>query len=155
MGYGHWLSNDPRGSGSTKIREEKFEDLGPIHFGRKRIQPSRDELRDFFREAEPLLKFERIWFDPAKRQALVDSFAGVVRDLGYTVYACAHLRNHSHAVVRRHRDDHGTIWDCFSYASREALRHFEDVDPTTPSGRIVRIACSSTLPTRHRIASIM
>src|SRR5437764_1158521 len=121
-GYGHWLSNDIRGSGSTEIRQEKFEELGPIHFGRKREQPAREELREFYRKANPLLKHEPIWFDSAKRQALVDAFGQVVDALGYTVYACAHLKNHSHSVVRRHRDNHLTIWDEFAHAGREAIR---------------------------------
>jgi hypothetical protein len=88
-GYGHWFPNDIRGSGSTEIRDLKFEELGPIHFGRKEEQPSRDELRDFFSRGEPLLNFERLWFDDAKRQAIVDAFTEVVRTFGYTVYACA------------------------------------------------------------------
>ena len=67
--YGMWLSNDVRGSGSTEIRDDKFKELGPIHFGRKKDQPSREELKDFYKLANPLLNFEPIWFDPAKRQA--------------------------------------------------------------------------------------
>jgi hypothetical protein len=130
--YGHWLSNDIRGSGSREIREEKFEELGPIHFGRKPMQPAREELRRFYRRANPLLKFRPIWFDPAKRQAIVAAFGEVVRDFGYTIYASAVLQNHAHQVVRRHRDDHLTIWDAFAYASREAIRKFSDVDPEHP-----------------------
>ena len=48
------------------------------------------------------------------------------------VYACAVLQNHAHAVVRRHRDDAVTIWNCFAQASREAIRAFPDVDPEHP-----------------------
>jgi len=47
----------------VEVTQEKLRELGPIHHGRKRIQPSRQELSQFFRKAEPLLKFERIWFD--------------------------------------------------------------------------------------------
>src|SRR4051812_47628804 len=63
MGYGHWLPNDPRGSGSEEIRQEKLDDLGSIHHGRKKPQPSRDELKAFYKEAEPLLEFPRLWYD--------------------------------------------------------------------------------------------
>ena len=48
-GYGTWLPNDPRGSGSDEVRKLELDDLGPIHFGRKAEQPSRDELRAFHR----------------------------------------------------------------------------------------------------------
>jgi hypothetical protein len=61
-GYGHWLPNDIRGSGSAEIKQEKLEQLGPIHYGRKRSQPSREQIRKFFREAEPLLEFDRIGY---------------------------------------------------------------------------------------------
>ena len=60
MGYGHWFPNDVRGSGSSEIRKPDLRDLGPIHFGRKEDQPTRDDLREFFREGEPLLNHEVI-----------------------------------------------------------------------------------------------
>lgn len=55
--YGHWLPNDPRGSGSSSFIDEKLAPLGEIHQGRKpeSEQPSRRELRTFQRHAEPLL----------------------------------------------------------------------------------------------------
>jgi hypothetical protein len=114
------------------LRDEKFEDLGSIHHGRKKIQPSRGELRDFSRRAESLLNFELIWFDSAKRQTVVDALCALMASLGYTVYACAILRNHMHAVIRRHRDNHLTMWDEFAQASREAIRSFSDVDADHP-----------------------
>src|SRR5690349_21729720 len=54
-GCGHWLSNDPRGSGSEETRKEELKDLGEVHVGRKKVQPPRTELRQFYRKAEPLL----------------------------------------------------------------------------------------------------
>ena len=36
-GYGHWVPDDIRGSGSTEIRSPKLEKLGLIHFGRKKL----------------------------------------------------------------------------------------------------------------------
>jgi hypothetical protein len=54
-GYGHWLSNDPCGSGSEEIRKDELKLLGDIHLGRKRIQPSKQELREFYRRANKLL----------------------------------------------------------------------------------------------------
>src|SRR2546423_6905915 len=131
-GYGHWFSNDPRGSGSSETREEKFEPLGPIHFGRKRIQPSRDELKKFWREAEALLKFEPLWFDDRVRKLIADSFAQLITLAGYTVWACAILKNHAHLMVRRHRDDPETIWGRFAEVSRDAIRAARIVVPEHP-----------------------
>src|SRR5882757_9319102 len=104
--YGHWLPNDLRGSGSSELHDEKFASLGPIHHGRKpaREQPTRKELREFHRQAEPLLNFTRFWIDDAKRQAIRNAIAGIVAERKYTVWACAIMSNHVHMVIRRHRD---------------------------------------------------
>src|SRR6476620_10424316 len=77
-GYGHWLPNDPRGSNSEEIRKDELAHPGPIRFGRQRIQPSRRELKAFYREANERLEFDPIWFDPAKQQALADAFQLVI-----------------------------------------------------------------------------
>lgn len=131
-GYGHWLPNDPRGSGSQELREEKFADLGPIHFGRKPVQPLREELKEFWNEARPRLDFPILWFDDAKRQAIGDAFAEVVAKQRYTVWGCAVLSNHAHLCIRRHRDDALTMWRAFAQASRERLRRSAGVDPGHP-----------------------
>ena len=49
--YGWWLPNDPRGSSSHEIRVERLEDLGDLHYGRKRIQPPSREIREFYERA--------------------------------------------------------------------------------------------------------
>lgn len=132
-GYGHWLSNDLRGSGSTETRREELEQLGPIHHGRKQVQPSREEIREFYRKAEPLLQHKTLWFDAAKRQAVADGFAQVVADLGYTVWACAVCRNHAHIVVRRHRAKLEEIWDRFATGAARTLKErFPYIAPDHP-----------------------
>jgi REP element-mobilizing transposase RayT len=131
-GYGHWLPNDPRGSGSREISQEKLADLGPVHFGRKKLQPPRETLREFTKEAAQRLEFAPLWFDDAKRQALGDSIAQVVRRKGYTVWACAVLKNHVHLCVRRHRDDAKTMWEAFANETCVGLRLFADVSDAHP-----------------------
>jgi len=132
--YAHWLPNDLRGSGSTELYDDKFAGLGPIHHGRKprHLQPSRGELKAFHRQAEPLLKFPRFWIDDAKRQAIGGAFAKVVAEKGYTVWACAILKNHAHMVIRRHRDDALAMWNVFADASRLALRDFAEIGAEHP-----------------------
>jgi REP element-mobilizing transposase RayT len=131
-GYGHWLGNDPRGSGSTELRNPKLEELGPIHFGRKRIQPRRDELREFYRKAEPLLKHETLWFDEQKRRAIAEAVSRVIAERKYTVWACAVMRDHLHLLVRSHRNRSEVIWDVFATATCRAICSFSDVDPNHP-----------------------
>jgi REP element-mobilizing transposase RayT len=132
--YGHWLANDLRGSGSVDLHEEKFAPLGPVHHGRKpeEMQPSRGELREFYRQADPLLKFSKLWLDAAKRQALGDALGKVVAEESYTVWACAVLSNHAHMVIRRHRDDAVTMWHRFADASRLRLREEGSLAPEDP-----------------------
>jgi REP element-mobilizing transposase RayT len=132
--YGHWAPNDPRGSGSVEFYNDKFEPLGPIHFGRKHDsqQPSRDELREFHRQFKALLKFSVFWLDEAKRQALADAFGAVVRRNRYTCYACAVCSNHAHVVVRIHRHDALTMWNLLVDESRLRLRTLSDVGADHP-----------------------
>jgi REP element-mobilizing transposase RayT len=131
-GYGHWLPNDPRGSGSSEMRQGKFADLGPIHFGRKAVQPNRDVLRTFQRTAQPRLAHSILWFDEAMRDTLGDAVGSVVREQGYTCWACGILKNHLHLCIRKHRADAKTMLEKLDVATREALRGLPDVPADHP-----------------------
>ena len=102
-GYGHWLPNDPRGGMSDRIYAPDLEKLGAIHFGRKKVQPSRDELREFYTQAQKQLFYPTLWWDDPQRAALAAAFGSVVQALELTCYACAVLSNHAHLLIRRHR----------------------------------------------------
>jgi REP element-mobilizing transposase RayT len=132
--YGHWLANDLRGSGSQELYDDKFAPLGPIYHGRKpkHLQPNRAELRKFHRQAEPLLNFPRFWIEDAKRQAIAKTFARVIAERHYTVWACAILSNHAHMVIRRHHDDALAMWRAFADATRLILREYSDVGSQHP-----------------------
>jgi REP element-mobilizing transposase RayT len=156
--YGHWLPNDLRGSGSKQLYNDKFAALGPIYHGRKpkHLQPTREELRAFHRRAEPLLNFPRFWIDDAKRQAICSAFARVIRERGYTVWACAILNNHAHMVIRRHRDDALAIWHVFAESSQLVIRECTDVDAEHPvwSMRPYKVFLSTPDEVRGRIAYV-
>ena len=102
--YGAWLPNDPRGSGSTEIRSSFLQDLGEIHFGRKKIQPSSAVLRKFYREAKPSLKHEVISFTDDDIASVAESFADTIKTRRYTSYGCAIMPDHVHILIRKHRD---------------------------------------------------
>ena len=155
-GYGHWLPNDPRGSGSRDVGSQKLSELGPVHHGRKRVQPPREELRRFYQKATPRLNYEPIWFDDAKRQAIGKSFSRVVTEQRYTVWACAILRNHAHLCVRLHRDDGVAIWNAFTEDSASALRQFSDIDDDHPiwSERPYKVFLSTTNDVRRIVGYI-
>lgn len=155
-GYGHWLPNDPRGSWSRTVRKESLSDLGPVHFGRKSVQPPRGELREFYHDATPRLDFEQVWFDDAKRRAIGQAFEQVVAEQRYTVWACAILQNHAHLCVRRHRDDAQTIWKAFADSSQQTLRDMEDIDDNHPiwSNRPYKVFLSTSDDVRRVVAYI-
>jgi REP element-mobilizing transposase RayT len=131
-GYGHWLPNDPRGSGSEVVREDKFVPLGAVHHGRKPVQPLRETLKTLYHSASPLLEHAPIWIDDAKRQSIGDAFGEVARRKRYTVWACAVLKNHAHLCIRRHRDDALLMWRHFAQESSHVLRLFADIDAGHP-----------------------
>ena len=120
-GYAHWLSNDPRGSGSTETRKDELKDLGDIHHGRKRIQPSREELKQFHRDAKDRLDHEIIWFRLQHIRAIGNAIGTAALKHGYTLWACAVCSNHAHVVVRAHRDRSELIWNNLATSAANAL----------------------------------
>lgn len=121
-GYAHWLSNDPRGSGSIETRKDELRDLGDVHQGRKHIQPHRDELRQFHRNAKGRLDHEIVWFQEQHRTVIGNAVGSAAQNRGYTLWACAVCSNHAHVVVRSHRDRSELIWDNLSISATDALR---------------------------------
>lgn len=103
--YGTWLPNDPRGSTSCKVVDPELAQLAPAHFGRKKKQPRPAEVREFYAEAEPVLKFPVIRWEPQQLIAVGTQFEIALRQLNYTCYACAVMTDHVHLIIRRHRDD--------------------------------------------------
>ena len=102
--YGCWLPNDPRGSCSNELRADHLASLGEIHEGRKRVQPSSNVLRDFYRQADELLAHTRQLFNDDDVSELATCFAQILRNRTYTCYACAIMPDHVHMLIRRHRD---------------------------------------------------
>jgi REP element-mobilizing transposase RayT len=102
--YGAWLPNDPRGSMSTEIRSPILEDLGAIHHGRKKTQPAGSVIRRFYQNAKPKLKYDLLTFSEVEIQTVAEAFADVIKNRGYTCYACAIMPDHIHLLTRKHRD---------------------------------------------------
>ena len=97
--YGWWLPNDPRGSGSTVIRNDLLKALGELHHGRKRAQPCNAAIRAFYEKAESLLKHPRLTFDASAVDCIARAFASVIEEMKYTCYACAIMPDHVHLVL--------------------------------------------------------
>lgn len=131
-GYGYWLPNDPRGSMSSGVFTPEIAELGERHFGRRGVQPSREQLRAFYREAEKRLAHRVLWFGDAARQAVGDAIGKVVTREGLTCYACAVLRNHAHMLIRRHRLKAQEVSVLLKEVSTEALRSRKLAPPDHP-----------------------
>ncbi|MBY0523102.1 MAG: hypothetical protein K2R98_06870 [Gemmataceae bacterium] len=132
-GYGWWLPNDPRGSGSTEIRCNVLAELGELHVGRKRVQPAGAEVRQFYQQAGGLLKHPLVNFDHAARAVIASAFDRVIQQHRYTCYACAVMPDHVHIVIRKHRHE---AEDMIT-ALREASRAEVDVSRLLPMGHPV------------------
>lgn len=122
--YGHWAVNDPRGSGSSDFLAPKFAALGPIHRGRRpeHLQPTREQMRAFHEEHANLLNFPLIWIDDAIRGEIAAAIEETIGQRRYTCYACAICRNHTHLVIRTHRDRSLVMWENFTERIRARLR---------------------------------
>jgi REP element-mobilizing transposase RayT len=134
-GYGWWLPNDPRGSGSREVRADLLKDLGEVHYGRKRIQPPRQIVKEFYDEAHKRLRFEPLRFDASDREVIAEAFADTIRKHGDTCYAAAILADHVLLLIRKHRDRAEEMIDAFQAESRVVVCEL----PTVPSDHPVWI----------------
>ncbi len=101
--YGWWLPNDPRGSSSHVIRQDIIAELGELHYGRKKVQPSGKLLRKFYDQARLVLKHELRTFSAEETGIIAAGFADVIREQRYTCYACAIMPDHVHVLIRKHK----------------------------------------------------
>lgn len=130
--YGWWLPNDPRGSTSQFIGSDVLADLGSVHFGRKKIQPTGAQIRAFYKEAAPLLRHPLLTFTAEEIRALADAFAEVIAHERYTCYACVFMPDHMHAVIRKHKHQGEEMIDRLQEASRRRLRELGFRGPEHP-----------------------
>lgn len=119
--YGCWLPNDPRGSGSHTVHSDVLAEVGELHHGRKKVQPTGREVRRFYDRAAPLLRHPRLTFTPEERKLVGEAFGRVVHTERYTCYACVVMPDHVHLLVRKHRHSAEEMMEAFKHGSRDAL----------------------------------
>lgn len=134
--YGWWLPNDPRGSMSNMIRNETISGLGEIHFGRKKVQPASREIREFYEEAKPFLKYPLVTFRPADFSMIAQAFAEEITAQKYTCYACSIMPDHVHILIRKHKHAAEVMIANLQQSSRRLLRdqNIRDTDHPTWGG---------------------
>ncbi len=135
--YGHWLPNDPRGSGSKSVACDIIAELGELHHGRKPIQPPGKVVRDFYEQAAEILKFPILTFDEVAQATIGQGFAQVVEFEKYTCYACAVMPDHVHILIRKHKHTTEEMAKKLKEASRLQLDsngHRDGIHPTWTGG---------------------
>jgi REP element-mobilizing transposase RayT len=113
--YGWWLPNDPRGSGSREVAADILKPLGELHRGRKKIQPTGEDIRAFYADAESLLKFPLLKFGSSEIAAIARAVEATIEHYKYTCYGCAIMPDHVHILIRKHK-----------YLAEEMMGHFRN-----------------------------
>jgi len=119
--YGWWLPNDPRGSTSRGVADRRIAQLGPHHFGRRHRLPSLQALDVFYREADGVLKSNRLPLGPDDIRCVAEGIAETIRARRYTCWACTIMPDHVHILIRKHRDKAEAMIEAFQAASRLRL----------------------------------
>lgn len=120
--YGYWLPNDPRGSMSKTIASDVIAELGKLHYGRKKVQPSAREIREFRDSARGMLKHEILNFKQTEFPIIADALANTIREQNYRCYACAIMPDHIHILIRKHKHQAEDMLDHFQASTRLQFR---------------------------------
>ena len=86
-----------RGSMSKTIACDVIAELGELHYGRKRVQPSAREVTEFHERARDVLKYPLLDFKVSDFAVIADGLVDAIREHDYTCYASA-----DHAGPRSH-----------------------------------------------------
>ena len=130
--YGFWLPNDPRGSHSRNVASDPIAELGELHHGRRKVQPSSHTIREFQQRAKEILKYRVARFDANETQTVADAFAETIDEHKYTCYACAIMPDHIHALIRKHKHPAEEMIENLQETSRLRLRTFRTRTPEHP-----------------------
>jgi REP element-mobilizing transposase RayT len=130
--YGYWLPNDPRGSMSRSIACDVIAELGELHYGRKKVQPSAREIQEFRNQSRSALKYSLLDFRSSDFPIVADALADAIHEHNYTCYACAIMPDHVHILIRKHKDQAEDMLDNFQQLSRLRLRNVRLRPPGHP-----------------------
>jgi REP element-mobilizing transposase RayT len=121
--YGFWPPNDPRGSGSTRVRAQHVFEAGgeatkvqTTHSVAGRQHDVRLRLA-----VKQSLKYPPVRLTSLQAQAVGQGFALICRKIDLKIHACAIMPDHIHVVVARHEFDGDEITACLKRAGTRAL----------------------------------
>ncbi|MEX2092830.1 MAG: hypothetical protein WD971_09145 [Pirellulales bacterium] len=121
--YGFWPPNDPRGSGSTRVRAQHIYEAGgeatKVHTTHSvACRPHDIQLRRAVKES---LKYPPVQLTGLQARAVGHGFALICAKIDLRIYACAILPDHVHVVVASHKLDGDEIIACLKRAGTRAL----------------------------------
>ncbi len=135
--YGFWLPNDPRGSTSRTIASDLIAELGELHHGRRKVQPSSHTIGEFRERAREVLKFRMLKITLQEFPIVAEGLAEAITEHRYTCYACAVMPDHLHVLIRKHKHQAEEMIDNLQHASRLRLSnsgHRESNHPVWAQG---------------------
>lgn len=118
--YGTWLPNDPRGSYSTEIYNDRLRLLGEINYG-KQAPPPKKVLLQFYTKSAAVLERPAYFINGNTRPKVAVGFETVVRRLGVEVPAYAIMNDHVHLLVLRSKYSIEYLVNQFKGAATKAL----------------------------------
>jgi REP element-mobilizing transposase RayT len=121
--YGFWLPNDPRGSGSTRVRTWHVYDAGgeATKVSTTRSVAARPHDRRLRLAAKQALKYPPVELTGLQARAVARGIAAILPKVELVVYACAIMPDHVHAVVAAHSFSGDQIIACLKRASTHGM----------------------------------
>jgi REP element-mobilizing transposase RayT len=121
--YGFWLPNDPRGSGSTRIRTWHIYEAGGegTKVTTNQSVANRPHDRQLRVEAKRSLKYPPVRLSGLQAREVARGIAAICPKVGLTIHALAILPDHVHAVVAHHPFDGDELIACLKRAGTRGM----------------------------------
>ena len=121
--YGFWLPNDPRGSGSSRVKAQHIYDAGgeATKVNTTRSVASKPHDARLRRIAKKTLKFPAVEFSGLQARAVARGIGAVVPKVGLVVHACAIMPDHVHMVIAKHQMNGDELIACLKRAGTRGL----------------------------------
>jgi REP element-mobilizing transposase RayT len=121
--YGFWPPNDPRGSGSTRVRTWHIYDAAgeATKVDARRSVAARPHDISIRRAAKAALKYPAVELSGHQARAVARGIAVVCPKVELVIHACAIMPDHVHVVVAAHRLDGDEIIACLKRAGTRGM----------------------------------
>lgn len=121
--YGFWLPNDPRGSGSTRVRARHIYEAGGEATKVDTRQSVAHQAHDvrLRRAAKDSLKYPPVELSGIQARAVARGIGAILPKVELAIHACAIMPDHVHVVTGKHRLDGDELIACLKRAGTRGL----------------------------------